>query len=267
MQGISPDSPASSAASLIHGDIKPRNVMIAGDATIKVIDFGIARSLSQAAAFTQNLFGTLPYVAPERLKNGRVDKLSDLWSVSIILYQMVVGRLPFGSASGDFGEFEREVAAGNLQPIPEEIPRTLAEIIRRSLDPKPEKRYSSATDLRHALEDFSATHEFAQWSRASEASAQVSRELTAAIVYDHRTGRVLRGGEIRARLDQSIDRKESSEYDELYTFVTDAGERIARRVDSVASSVSLLRRDFAEIIELLVTGLELSMSAAVEKRK
>ncbi len=266
MQGIAPNSPVDRAALLIHGDIKPHNIIVTGDATIKIIDFGIARSLSHAAASTQNLFGTLPYVAPERLQSGKVDKLSDLWSVSIVLYQMVVGRLPFGSSSGDYAEFEREIAAGNLRPIPEEIPRTLAEIIRKSLDPKPDKRYSSATDLRYALEEVSKTSEFLQWSHTNEASAQVSRETSTAVVYDHRTGRVLRRDEIQSRLDHNKDINESSEYDELHTFVADASERIVRRVDSVASSVSLLRQDFAEIIKLLATRLEPSM-ATVEKRK
>jgi serine/threonine-protein kinase len=252
---------------IVHGDIKPQNIIVTDEETIRVIDFGIARLLLQTSTPTRNLFGTLPYVAPERLQKHSVDRLSDLWSVSIILYQMVTGRLPFGSASGDVAEFEREVAAGNLQHISEEIPQALAGIIRRSLDPDPEKRYSSATALRHALEEFSRTQEFVQWDSTSEASAQDSRESSDAAVYDHRTGKVLRADEIKARLDHGTDKNESAEYDELYAFVTDASTSIGHRVDNVVSSISLLRRDFAEIIELLGAGLEGSMSATVEKRQ
>ena len=71
---------------IVHGDIKPENIRLQDDDRVRVLDFGIAKLLSQTRKFTVNLFGSLPYTPPERLDRGGVDRHSDLWAVGVVLY-------------------------------------------------------------------------------------------------------------------------------------------------------------------------------------
>jgi len=80
---------------IIHGDIKPENIRLQDEDRVRVLDFGIAKHLSQTRKFTVNLFGSLPYTPPERLDRGGVDRHSDLWAVGVVLYMCVAGYSPF----------------------------------------------------------------------------------------------------------------------------------------------------------------------------
>jgi len=81
--------------SLVHGDLKPRNVRIAEDGSIKVLDFGIAKALSVSRKVTRNDFGSMPYLSPERLESTEVDAQADLWALGVILYELLGGVPPF----------------------------------------------------------------------------------------------------------------------------------------------------------------------------
>src|SRR3954471_942931 len=95
---------------IIHGDIKPENIRIQDEDRVRVLDFGIAKHLSQTRKFTVNLFGSLPYTPPERLDRGGVDRHSDLWAVGGVLYICVAGYSPF--RGGEAGGGGRESPAG-----------------------------------------------------------------------------------------------------------------------------------------------------------
>src|SRR5258706_59810 len=80
---------------VVHGDLKPRNIRINRQNQVRVIDFGIAKALSHTRKHTINVFASTAYCSPERLDTQNMDSHSDLWSVGVLLYQMLAGNLPF----------------------------------------------------------------------------------------------------------------------------------------------------------------------------
>ncbi len=155
-------------AGIIHRDLKPANVMISAKAQIKLLDFGVAALLrldeedvTQSLASVNDLAGTLPYMAPERLHGRTANALSDVYSLGVVLYQLATRQLPFESKTS-FAMVD-EILHG--QPTPPcrfqpRISHTLEEIILKCLAKDPEERYQSAAevkvDLRRVLRDDAA---------------------------------------------------------------------------------------------------------------
>ncbi len=83
----------------MHGDIKPKNIRIDAHGEVRVLDFGIAKALSLSRRLTRNEFGSVPYASPERLDSGDVNAQSDLWSLAVMLYEMVTGMQPYQAES------------------------------------------------------------------------------------------------------------------------------------------------------------------------
>ncbi len=139
--------------SLVHGDLKPRNVRIADDGSIKVLDFGIAKALSLSRKVTRNDFGSMPYLSPERLESTEVDAQADLWALGVILYELVSGLPPFHAA--DTRRLEHDIRAGyGRRPLPAGGPPGLHAIVARMLAPKAADRYGSAAAVLADLEAF-----------------------------------------------------------------------------------------------------------------
>ncbi len=136
---------------IVHGDIKPENLRLQEGERVRVLDFGIAKHLSQTRRFTVNLFGSLPYTPPERLEKGGVDRHSDLWALGVVLYLMVAGYPPF---SGDEPEeLERKIRSGEPpRPLPDAVSPGLRKIITRSLAFDAGRRYPGAAELKADLE-------------------------------------------------------------------------------------------------------------------
>lgn len=131
---------------IIHGDIKPENIRLQEGDRVRVLDFGIAKHLSQTRKFTVNLFGSLPYTPPERLDRGGVDRHSDLWALGVVLYLMVAGYPPFDG--GDPEEVEGKIRSGRPpEPLPPDISPGLRRIIERSLDFQVVRRYATAAEM------------------------------------------------------------------------------------------------------------------------
>ncbi|HSG40969.1 MAG TPA: serine/threonine-protein kinase, partial [Thermoanaerobaculia bacterium] len=136
---------------IVHGDIKPENIRLQEEDRVRVLDFGIAKHLSQTRRFTKNLFGSLPYTPPERLDRGGVDFHSDLWAVGVVLYLMVSGYPPF--SGDDPEEIEGKIRSGEPpRPLPMATSPVLGKIIFRSLDFDPRRRYQSAAEMKADLE-------------------------------------------------------------------------------------------------------------------
>jgi serine/threonine protein kinase len=138
---------------IVHGDLKPKNVRLGENGVVKVLDFGIAKALSRTRPLTRNEFGSLPYSSPERIESGNVDAQSDLWAVSVVLYEMLSGRQPFrGDSTRRLEEHIRLRASA--EPLPENCPPLLAAILRKALAPDLTRRYASALLLRDDLRAF-----------------------------------------------------------------------------------------------------------------
>ena len=144
---------AAHRAGLVHRDIKPANVLLAGDGRIKVADFGIAKAVAEADLTQPGLMvGTAKYVAPEQVEGKPVDARTDIYSLGIVLYEMLCGRAPFAADN------EAATALARLQRDPLRprqvrpgVPKSLEDIVARAMARSPEQRYDSAADLRAAL--------------------------------------------------------------------------------------------------------------------
>jgi len=139
---------------IIHRDIKPHNILIGKNGRVKVTDFGIARAVtSSTITQTGSVVGSVHYFSPEHAKGISTGAKSDLYSLGIVLYQMLTGRLPF------HGESPISVALKHLQENVEDprkvnplIPQSVENIILRAMRKNPDERYQSAMEMLHDLE-------------------------------------------------------------------------------------------------------------------
>ncbi|KHK96001.1 serine/threonine protein kinase [Microbacterium mangrovi] len=143
-------------AGVVHRDIKPGNVMVTGDGQIKVMDFGIARAVSDSSstvAETTQIIGTAAYFSPEQAKGESVDGRTDLYSTGVVLYELLTGRQPFR------GESPVAVAYQHVSEAPEPpsevidtIPAGVDAVVLRALAKDPFQRFSDAAAFREALD-------------------------------------------------------------------------------------------------------------------
>ena len=141
---------------VIHRDIKPQNIMLLKDGTIKVTDFGIARlQKSNSHTITNKAIGSVHYISPEQARADITDEKSDIYSVGVMLYEMLTGKLPF--------EADNAVSVAIMQlqsdPVPPReinanIPEGLEEITLKAMQKKPSYRYDSAADMLNAIDAF-----------------------------------------------------------------------------------------------------------------
>ena len=140
---------------IIHRDIKPHNIMILKDGSVKVADFGIARIMSDQNTLTQEALGSVHYISPEQAKGAPVDARSDLYSLGVVMYEMLTSRLPF------VGDSPVSVAIQHISAIPlmpreinADIPVGLEEITMHAMEPNIDQRYANAEEMLADLEKF-----------------------------------------------------------------------------------------------------------------
>jgi eukaryotic-like serine/threonine-protein kinase len=138
---------------IVHGDIKPKNIRIDSTGQVRVLDFGIAKGLSITRRLTSNVFGSVAYSSPERLETGSIDEMSDLWSVGIVLYEMLEARLPFEAASTE--RLESTIRSRNaMKPLSASCPIPLQQVVYKALASSPGSRYQDAAQFGADLESF-----------------------------------------------------------------------------------------------------------------
>ncbi len=141
---------------IIHRDIKPHNIMVLRDGSVKVTDFGIAQLASAAQnTMTQEAIGSVHYISPEQAKGSHVDCRTDIYSAGVVLYEMLTGRLPFE------GDTPVAVAIQHIKSIPvppcdlnRDIPKGLEAITMKAMAPELSQRYASADEMLEDLKEF-----------------------------------------------------------------------------------------------------------------
>ena len=140
---------------IVHRDIKPQNIMVLRDGSVKVADFGIACLENAAQTLTQEALGSVHYISPEQARGDRIDARSDIYSAGVVLYEMLTGRLPFE------GDSAVSVAIQHLSSIPlapreinRDIPEQLELICMKAMAPDLERRYHDADAMIADLELF-----------------------------------------------------------------------------------------------------------------
>jgi serine/threonine protein kinase len=187
---------AAHEAGIIHRDIKPENIMLRKDGLVKVVDFGIAKLTEQAmrphsdsfARVTTQpgvLMGTVSYMSPEQARGLEVDERSDVFSLGVVMYEMLTGRAPFeGDTTGDVLV---ALLAGEPRPLTRyvaKLPEALQEIIDRALAKPVEQRYQTARELGAELKRLKDGLEFAARLKEQRGSKDDILSLTVGVAFD-----------------------------------------------------------------------------------
>ena len=140
---------------IIHRDIKPQNIMVLRDGTIKVADFGIARFAATQGTLTNEALGSVHYISPEQARGGHLDARADIYSTGVVLYEMLTGRLPYD------GDTPVSIAIQHINSMPlaprdinPDIPEALEKITMKAMCADISKRYASTSEMLRDLEEF-----------------------------------------------------------------------------------------------------------------
>lgn len=141
---------------IVHRDVKPQNIMLLQDGTIKVTDFGIARfSNNETRTMTDKAIGSVHYIAPEQARGGVTDGKADIYSVGVMLYEMLTGKLPFDADSAvSVAIMQLQTEPKPLREINADIPEGIEEITLKAMRKEPRQRYGSAKEMLEAIETF-----------------------------------------------------------------------------------------------------------------
>ena len=139
---------------IIHRDIKPHNIMVCRDGTIKVADFGIARLMMQKkATLVQETLGSVHYIAPEQARGGYVDARADIYSLGVVLYEMLTGRLPFeGDTPVAVAMQHMTAVAVSPRDLVPSLPASIETVTMKAMNPDLDVRYASAEQMLADLE-------------------------------------------------------------------------------------------------------------------
>lgn len=141
---------------IVHRDVKPQNIMLLSDGTIKITDFGIARfSRSETKTLTDRAIGSVHYISPEQAQGETTDARTDIYSVGVMLFEMLTGRLPF-EAENAISVAMKQIQSAPIRPrsINPAIPEGLEEITMRAMQKDLSQRYQSAAEMLRDIDEF-----------------------------------------------------------------------------------------------------------------
>ncbi len=200
---------------IIHRDIKPQNIMLLRDGTVKVADFGIAHFASQENTYSKGeAIGSVHYVSPEQARGSLVDNRTDLYSLGVVMYEMITGRLPFE------GDSPVSIALQHINSIAlppsifaEDVPEQLEEITMKAMNPILARRYVNAGQILADLDTFQNEQQFRLTIPREEGAAVAEESEMEATRKLHNTGEVaalMEAAEQREKQEQQ-DAQESQE--------------------------------------------------------
>lgn len=138
---------------IVHRDIKPQNILMDSDGNVKITDFGIAMALS-ATSYTQtnSVLGTVHYLSPEQARGGAANKKSDIYSLGIVMFELLTGRLPFsGESAVSIALKHLQTETPSLREIVPAMPQSLENVVLKATAKNPQHRYQSADELEEDL--------------------------------------------------------------------------------------------------------------------
>lgn len=143
---------------VVHRDIKPQNIMLLDNGQLRMMDFGIARiSRAENQLLSGKAMGSVHYISPEQARGDVTDAKSDIYSVGVMMYEMLSGKLPFESGNGNVVEVAIKQISDKPRPLAEiapSLPHALVEITERAMAKQPENRYASAREMLDALKTY-----------------------------------------------------------------------------------------------------------------
>jgi len=185
-------------STVVHGDIKPSNIHLGPHDTVRLLDFGIAKTLRAGRTATLHNFGSPGYCSPERLTRSEVDQQSDLWAVGATLYEMLAGVPPFQAESTR--KLENLIRSGRPpRALSAKLPRSLRAIANKALAPDPQRRYGSALEFQADLQAF-LEHKTTVAEMERRAAWSPNATIEAAREYIRKATRTLRRARVRLKV-------------------------------------------------------------------
>jgi serine/threonine-protein kinase len=164
---------------IVHRDIKPANLMLLKDGTLRVADFGIARIATSSKTATGTVLGTPSYMSPEQVAGKKVDGRADLFSLSVVLFELLTGEKPFKGGEG-IGTLLFQIA-NDPHPDPlsirPELPQCVATILSRGLAKSPDQRYSCGSEMAQALRDCTAATKLGKLPQAQVPAVESTMKI------------------------------------------------------------------------------------------
>ncbi|MDE7278935.1 MAG: Stk1 family PASTA domain-containing Ser/Thr kinase, partial [Oscillospiraceae bacterium] len=205
---------------IVHRDIKPQNIMLFPDGTIKVMDFGIARfAREEGKTISDKAIGSVHYISPEQASGDVTDEKSDIYSVGVMMYEMLTGEKPFdGDNPVSVALMHMQNEAKPLRAVNDSVPEGLEEIVLRAMQKEASKRYQSASEMIKDIEEFKKNpsivfeykylSEKTQYFNAGAISKAAAESSSKSVAMNPE-----RGGDIRKMRTRTKTKEELDNYD------------------------------------------------------